>query len=276
MIKQTLKRNRVAAAYAVQHVDVDLGDPPPEGIARRKRELPFEMTNKRDVAKISLSKRKDRRGGASGASLQELDSAPDINALSFAIRYLPGGRQRFLEFVKLAALNGDPAAELWWRIFADLPQRERVRVNYDDVCKAAGIKPSALIAGIVGHGMEAATDMGNLVAAALHPEVIAAAGKSALRISGPHADIAAEDRKQLLQARGFLPVPKGASIHLHANASANAQAAAAASTDPSVPKFSQDIAALAAPRGAVQKQIAAEAPASLDIETEAVFEPVER
>ena len=215
-----------------------------------------------------------RRQGVSASAPMELPTMPKINALSFTMRYLPGGHDRFLEFVKLAMLNGDPSADAWWKIYADLPTGIRRKANFDDICVAAGIKPSALMAAVVGHGMEAATDMGNLVAAALHPEVIQAAGKSAMRISGPHADIAAEDRKQLLQARGFLPVPKGASIHVHANASSNAQAASAIASDPSVPKFSSDIAALAVPRADVQRRLAESDPNKDGIDTTAILERV--
>ena len=167
---------------------------------------------------------------------------PGINALSFTIRYLPGGRDRFLEFVKLAMLNGDPQAEAWWKVFADLTVYQRERCNFDDVCIAAGVKPSLLMASVVGHAMEAATDAGNLVAAMFHPEVIAAMGKSAVRTSGANAEIAAQDRQAFLQGRGFLPVPKGASTHVHVNA--NATAASASSSEPSVPKFADDMDAI--------------------------------
>jgi hypothetical protein len=205
---------------------------------------------------MKMQKEREKREGQQRRSGGELMSMPSVNALSFTVRYLPGGRNRFLEFVKLAAMNGDANAGAWWAVFADLPKTQRNKVNFDDVCGASGVKPSALLSAVVGHGMEASVDMANLVAAALHPEVVAAAGKSALRISGPHAATAAEDRKNLLQARGFLPVPKGASIHVHASASSNAQAAAAAHADPSVPSFSADIAALSSPRSAVQRRLA--------------------
>lgn len=201
-----------------------------------------------------------------------LESMPNINALSYTVRYLPGGRRRFLEFVKLAAMNGDVAADAWWKVYADLSPYHRARCSFDDVCVAAGVKPSALMAGVVGHGMEAATDMGNLVAAALHPDVIAKAGASALRIDGPHAELAQVDRIHLLQARGFLPIPKGAQTHVHV--SANAQAAAAAS-DPSVPNFSNDIAFLEQPKRDVQKRLAEGNPEFGSIEVDAVPEPTE-
>ena len=186
---------------------------------------------------------------------------PGINALAFTIRYLPGGRNRFLEFVKLACHNGDPVATAWWTVFCELVPSEQKSVEFDDVCAGAGVKPSALLAAVVGHGVEAMKDMGTLVAAAFHPEVIAAMGKSALDLT---SDNGSKDRQLFLQGQGFLPTPKGASIHLHANASANSQAAAASSAEPSVPKFAADIASLADSRSQVQRQIAEAAP-ELDV-----------
>lgn len=245
------KQDRKIAKVAVTGADVDVDLSAPESreaetisADRRIHQTPFPISVKDETA-LALRTRKEGTRPAKGTTIPTLSPSPDINALTFAIRYLPGGRKRFLEFVKLAALNGDPTAEVWWKVFADLTPKQRRACNFDDVASAAGVKPSALLAAIVGHGMEAATDVGNLIAAALHPSVVAAAGKSALRIEGEHASIAAEDRKQLLQARGMLPVPKGTSIHLHANASANAQAASASAAEPSVPKFSDDMDAIA-------------------------------
>lgn len=253
----TRKRERIAARNAVADVDTTLPDPPASGIAG---DTPFPINSVKERAKRTLARKY-------GRTLPEM---PTINALAFTIRYLPGGRNRFLEFVKLASQNGDPVADAWWKVFCELVPSERKNVSFDDVCAGAGVKPSALLASVVGHGVEAMTDMGNLVAAAFHPEVIAAMGKSALKID---SDIGSEDRKLFLQGKGFLPTPKGASIHLHANASASSQAAAASSSEPSVPKFAADIASLADSRSEVQRQLAEAAP-QVDVIDAAVEEAV--
>lgn len=222
---------------------------------------------KKDQAAFALREKRDGQAVGLGVSLP---SIPGVNSLSIAVRYLPGGKKKFLEFVKIAAQNGDKSALAWWTVYADLTKTQRDRCSYDDVCDAAGVRPGQLLAAMVGHGVEAQRDVGTLVMAAFHPEVVAAAGRSALRIDGEHAQIAADDRRSLLQAQGALPIPKGASIHVHANASANAQAAAAASTDPSVPKFADDIAALSRSRATVQKQMESGDPATAVIDAEPV------
>jgi len=218
--------------------------------------MPLTVT---EAEKIRLEVKAKRKNAGAGGQKYELESSPEVNALSFAIRHLPGGRMRFLELVKLAAMNGDGCAITWFRIYGELSEWKRKRVNFDDICFAASVRPSELLAAVVGHGVESQKDVGELVAAAFHPALVEASNKSALRITGKYAQIALEDRKAMLQARGFLPVPKGTSIYLNAQANSssnsNAQAAAAASADPSVPKFAEDIGALSDPRAAVQRQL---------------------
>lgn len=164
-----------------------------------------------------------------------------MNALSLAIRHLLGGRQTFLEYVKLAVLNDDPSAKAFWAAFTLLPERHRRTVSFDDVCVAAGVRPDVLLPAIVGHGMRMQADTSQLVQAAMQPKVIQAWGQSASRITGEYADISLRDRTMYLQAAGLVPVPKGAQIHLHANATANSQASAAAAAHPSVPSFLDDV-----------------------------------
>lgn len=176
-----------------------------------------------------------------------------VSALSLAIRHFPGGRWRFIEFVKLAYLNGDPAATAFWTIWSELRPRDQPRISLDDIVVRAGIKVSQLLAGVVGHGVEAMSDTANLIAASFHPSVMEAMAKSALKLE---SEIGQKDRELFLQARGSLPVPKGTSIHLHANASANAAAAAATAADPSVPKFAEDLEALTLPKTTVRRQLA--------------------
>ena len=159
-----------------------------------------------------------------------------VQSLSFATRYLEGGRTRFLELVQLAALNNVPVACKWYAVYADLDLNGRMHCSFDDVCAAAGISPDALMACLVSTGMKQGVDVGNLVAAALHPDIVRASAESAKRIVGDYVEIAQEDRRMQFLHHQFIPVPKGTTI----NISANAKAAAAASAEPTVPKFAED------------------------------------
>lgn len=214
---------------------------------------PFGDLPDRDRIRIKLREKAIALGSIS--PLDKLPTVPGVHALSLALRYVEGGRIRFIEFVQLAMQNGNPHARAFLIVYADLGPGDRLKVSLDDVCAAAGVRPADLMAAVVSTAMEAAADVGNLAAASMHPGIIHAAGKSAKRIGGQFAEVAFKDRLLMLQAAKFAPVPKGASVHVHANASASAQAAAAAATEPSVPSFSDDLAALDVAKRTVQRQL---------------------
>lgn len=175
--------------------------------------------------------------------------------MALAVRYIEGGRQRFLEVVYQAAQNGDPDAVKWITVFADLRPYEQAKVSFDDICAASGVRPSDLMAIAVSTAMEFGEDVGNLVAASMHPKVVRQMAKSAMRIGGANAEIALKDRIALMQHSRFLPIPRNASMHVNVNASssANAAAAAKATTEPSVPSFAEDMSSLIGPKAQVQR-----------------------
>jgi hypothetical protein len=188
-----------------------------------------------------------------------LPTIPGVQSLSLAIRYLPGGRASFLEYVQAATIDGDATARAWYAVYASLSNYEQARVSFDDVCAASGVGVSNLLRAIVGSAVDAHTDVGNLMAAVFHPKVVHAAGKSALRIGGKYADIALKDRQSLLTHAGFLPAPKGSVTRVEVNANAassSSAAAAAAAVNPSVPSFQDDMRALQAAKERVQKELA--------------------
>lgn len=164
---------------------------------------------------------------------------------------------RFLEYVQMAVLNDYEESRKFLIVFRDLTPHHQRKVSFDDVCAAAGVMPSKLMSEIVSVGMECGAEVGDLVAAALHPKVVRQLAKSALRISGPYAELSQRDRKDFLQHQKFLPIPRGAAMHVNvsAMASATAQSAATASAEPSVPSFAEDMRSLEAPRATVERQV---------------------
>jgi len=176
-----------------------------------------------------------------------------VQSLSIATRYIDGGRDKFVELVQLAMLNGSDDATKWMTVYADLLPSERVRVSFDDVCAAAGVTPSRLVGVVTSTAMDMGRDVGNFVAAITHPQVVAASVNAAKHPDG------IEDRKLLFQHNGFIAAPKGTTVNVHASASA--AAAAQAKSETSVPSFGGDIASLGA---AVQPRAAL--PAAREVE----------
>lgn len=221
---------------------------------KRRRERSAQKRAAAEAAKLELSaedqlrlklREKKRRITPAGATAT-LPTLPGVQGLSAALRYLEGGRALFIDAVQLAMLERDPIAEQWWSVYADLTPYERSIVSLDDVCAASGTRPSKLMAAVVSIAMEHSRDVGNLIAALLHPEVVSKMGESAKRIDGDFAEIAMKDRHAFLQGRNFLPVPRGAQLNVHLSASA--QAAAAATNEPSVPSFTQTLQVAGAAR----------------------------
>lgn len=171
------------------------------------------------------------------------------------MRFIEGGRERFIEVVQMAMQNGDELATKWFAIYAEMPPYPRSIVSLDDVCAASGVKPYELVPVVVSTAMRLGMDVGNMVAAFMHPQVVAAHVESAARIDGEHADIHYKDRLAFLQARNMAPLPKNTVVRVNNNVSASAAAAAQASADPSVPSFEGEMHTLTGPRADVQRQI---------------------
>lgn len=191
-------------------------------------------------------------------------SVASVECISKITRLLPGGKDQFLESVKMAHLNGYEAATKWWNVFDHLTLEERAHVNFDDICVAASVTPGELLGYTVMSDTQMGRDTTSLVTIAMMPEVVVAAGQSAKRIQGSYSDtqlkIAQLDRHAMLQHSGFLPRPGGTSINVNANAnvSASAQAAAATVADPTVPRFAEDMASLRKVQERVQTHIDSE------------------
>lgn len=215
--------------------------PAPAHLTSAVADQPFGPIDNTDRTRLALRdvQRKIRRVEGPPTDLVTL---PGVQSLSAMTRFIDGGRDRFIEILQMAVLNNEPAAVKWWSVYRELPAFERSRVSFDDVCAASDVKPKDLVVIVISTAYDYHQDVGNLIAAITSPKIVDALTRSAERIDGDYAEVAMKDRHEFLRARGFLPVPKGTSIHVHA--SANAQAAAAASTEPTVPKFSDDLSAV--------------------------------
>lgn len=235
------ERDELGRRRAVTVEEADrIADPhaPPKRRRKPRSEVPFEISDQ-DRLRLELRSRQRAIRKVDGKANDDLPTLPGVNALSMATRYIDGGRDTFIELVQLAVLDNQPAAVNWYAVYRDLTAYQRSIVSYDDVCAAAGVKPSQLMAAVVSCAMDLGRDVGNMVAALTHPEVVKQLAASAKRIDGDYAEIAHKDRTAFLQAQGYMPVPKSHVINV--NASASAQAAAAAAQEPSVPAFAGDI-----------------------------------
>lgn len=181
----------------------------------------------------------------------EQSSKPGVHVLGHALRFVRQGRQTFLDYIQRAFRNGDPDAKAWWSIYADLSPAQQGRVDFDDICEAAGVAPDRIMSVVVSQAMRLGTDVGDLVAATMHPRLVDRTVKSAMRIGGDYAAVAQKDREFLFQHQRFIPTPRGTTVTVHASA----QAAAAAANVPSVPSFAESVTGASQAQHDVQRDI---------------------
>jgi hypothetical protein len=185
---------------------------------------------------------------AANARSASLDDVTDIIAkTAWALR---GGRRALIEYLHLAMLNGDDTARAWWEVYESLGRGIRELASLDQITAAAGIAVADLLRVVEGMTFAVRTGLGRIIANDRFPETILASVRRAAHPSG------VADRRLLMQAAGFLPLPKGSTINIQTSASAGAFAAASQSVvDPSVPRFLDDVDAAASPRASVQQAI---------------------
>jgi len=173
-----------------------------------------------------------------------LSCLPGAGSLTLAARKL--SRENVLQYVALAASDGDPHCQTFLHVYQDLKAWEKKHATLDDVCAAAGISPVRLLKAVVGAAYEAGCDVAHLVAAVAHPDVVSKGIEYAKDKDG------IEDRRMLYQHHNFIPVPKGTTINVSSMSGSVAQAQAT-SGDQSVPSFLEDVEATIEAKETVQK-----------------------
>lgn len=171
--------------------------------------------------------------------------------IAMMLRFVPRGRASAIEMMQRAARNGDISALRWWTVWQDLREIDRKKADLDAICEAAGVAPDEFMAVVISTAMRLGNDSADLVAAIMHPRIVAQTARSAMRIGGEHAEIAQKDRQWMLENRKFIAGPKGTVV----NVNAQANAAAAAAAQPSVPTFLGSLGSALTSQRSVQRAI---------------------
>jgi hypothetical protein len=171
--------------------------------------------------------------------------------LAMLLRFVPKGRQTAVEMIQRATRNGDRAALRWWTVWCDLREIDRKKVDLDTICELSGVAPDEFMAIVTSTAMRLGTDAADMVAAVMHPRIVAQTARSAMRIGGEHAEIAQKDRQWMLENRKFIAPNRGSMVTVNANANA----AAAAASQPSVPTFLASVGGAALAQRSVQKAV---------------------
>ena len=175
-----------------------------------------------------------RRLGLTPVSGSDVESLPFQATLAFAFRGA-GGKATAIEYARLAA----PIDERFLRFicaYDKLSATDQNEVRLEDLCKAAEILPHEFLGGIAAIAHKYNVDVGNLMAAIHHPEIVEATIESAKSPFGT------DDRRMLHTHHGFLPTGKGNTVNVPIQINQGA-GPAQISQGPltSLPRFESDI-----------------------------------
>jgi hypothetical protein len=181
-----------------------------------------EGTGTGEVEQGSGSKR-GKKGNASIVKTPRGDSSLSkptqfTSTLEFAISQLPGRKRAFMEFAKL--VDDDKGIQNFVAKWESLTPTERRRTTLTDICESLDLNAKDVLKAVVGVAYEMNSDISNLIAAVMHPQVTKATVKFALKEGGRH------DREMLHTHANFIPQKGGMNVNLSANANANSAAAA--------------------------------------------------
>lgn len=116
-------------------------------------------------------------------------------------------------------------------------QRDKDTIKLEDLCAAAGISPDEFLGLIIPALWRRNLDIGKLIAAMAHPQVVEASIQAAKTQWG------SLDRQMLHTASGFLPTKAGQQINIDNRkqiVNANGQVSAKDTSGPGLPSFEQD------------------------------------
>jgi hypothetical protein len=154
------------------------------------------------------------------------------------IEYLLGHAEHGLpEVLDALRLSDEEEAQAFVSKYDSLAQHDRKQLKWEQIAVAAGITPRRFFQVAVGSLMMHEETMGQIISATAHPLVVRRAVQVALTPQGHR------DRHDLMQARGFLPIPQGSTTILNRVNVANiAQAQAAADGEKAIlPEMEDDL-----------------------------------
>lgn len=182
-------------------------------VKRRTKKVPLSFDNRPPAPPpIEPSLREPiNLSGNSGARVM----APQLRALgvpekstpvSAAFRSIQPHWRNYLEYVRLAAKNGDEDMNKVVDVFNALPKKEQRSIMPEKLCDLAGVQPHELISSVCGEIWRTKSNESSMVAAIAHPQVMDKIAEYAQTPFGyDHAEL-------FMRATGSLPDKKGISV----------------------------------------------------------------
>lgn len=132
---------------------------------------------------------------------------PSPMAVDF--RHLKPTWRSYLDYVALAARDGDKDMAKYLVSYNQLSQREQLVHTPETLCDLSGVKPSDLFGSVCGQVWASSQREASMLIAINHPRIIEKTAKFAQQAKG------VKDREMFHKGTGFLPTPKGAQISIN-------------------------------------------------------------
>lgn len=139
-------------------------------------------------------------------SAPRLESLPFEATLAYAFRGA-GGKATAIEAARLVQ-HEDIRFQRLVTAYDSQTESDRLHCRLETLCEAAEILPDEFLSIVIPALWKRGVDIGKLIAAVNHPRVVEATAEAAMGKFGM------PDRKMLLDAAGFLPIPKGQQINI--------------------------------------------------------------
>ncbi len=182
-------------------IEVDLeSSPKPKGLTARDRD---PMAGRDSQA---ASDRAHERLGKTPPEPKPLVILPFESTLAYVFKG-SGGKQTAIEAARMIQ---DEDERLKKVVFAwdEATERDKEKIKLEDLCSAADITPDEFLGLIIPALWRRNLDIGKLIAAMAHPQVVEASIKAAQTTWGTL------DRQMLHTASGFLPTKAGQQINI--------------------------------------------------------------
>lgn len=173
----------------------------PSTIARRVTARLLKTPLPPGVAATAPAKKKKKRQ----SGLPKLPPSP----MAVDFRHLKPTWRAYLDYVAMAARDGDKDMGKYLASYAKLSPKEQGVHTPEQLCDLSGVKPSDLFGTVAGQVWASSQREATMLIAINHPRIIEKTAKYALTPRG------VKDREMFHKGTGFLPTPKGAQISIN-------------------------------------------------------------
>ena len=126
--------------------------------------------------------------------------------LVIAFRHIRPTWRNYIEYVDLAARNGDRDMDRYRKVWLGLTAKDRIAASPEQICEMAQVKPAELVGAVCQAIWDAKSAEGSMVSAIAHPQILAKTAKNAEK------PMNYKDRELFFRVTGSLPDKKGTSV----------------------------------------------------------------